>query len=126
MKCPKCRDKTRVLETRETATTIRRRRQCVSPLCEQRFTTTELNNRAPQVIDDATFRARALTQDLLSPKVDREALAAAVATDIRRAQIARDARAARRQERDTWYDTDFDPAPSVLDAESLKRELGEF
>lgn len=126
MKCPKCKDRTHILETRETLTTIRRRRECVSPLCGQRFTTTESNaKQAVKYADEATLRARALAQDLRSPRVDHEALEAAIAVDIRRAQIHREQRAARRQERDTWYDTGFDPAPSVLDEQSLKRELGE-
>lgn len=126
MKCPKCKDRTRILETRETSTTIRRRRECLSPLCGQRFTTTESNVKVvPKYADEATLRARAIAQDLKSPRVDHAALEAAIAVDIRRAEISRRLRAERRQDRDTWYDTGFDPAPSVLDSESLKRELGE-
>jgi hypothetical protein len=59
--------------------------------------------------------------------VDKEALEAALAVDMRRAAIARAQKAQRRAERGAWYHSDdsLDPAPSVLDRESLKRELGE-
>ena len=39
MKCPSCADDTKVIETRESADSTRRRRECLS--CQERFTTYE-------------------------------------------------------------------------------------
>lgn len=73
------------------------------------------------------MRARALAREFSGRGVDKDALEAALATDMRRAAIARQQRAARRAERDIWYDDDgpLDPAPDHLDADTLKKELGE-
>lgn len=128
MKCPKCKDRTDVLETRTTSVAIRRRRRCLNPHCEYRFTTTESAAAAPvvPVADEAAVRARALVKELGSRRVDNEALEAALAVDMRRAEIARKQREERRRLRDVSFDDGFDPAPDHLDEESLKRELGEF
>lgn len=129
MKCPKCKDSTEVLETRTIASGIRRRRRCINPHCEHRFTTTEAaRHPSAEGADDAAIRARALAKEFSSRVVDREALEAALATDMRRAAIKRAARARRRADSAIWLDDDngFDPAPVRLDREGLKREMGEY
>ena len=127
MKCPKCKDRTEVLETRPAATYIRRRRRCLNPHCLKRFTTTESRVAGLPVAGEAALRARALAREFSSKVADPEALEAALTVDMRRAEIARQQRAQRRAERDTWYDDDgFDAAPTRLDRDALKRELGEF
>lgn len=128
MKCPKCMDRAEVLETRPTSTHIRRRRRCLNPRCEHRFTTTETTEcRNVPSTDEAAVRARALAREFGSRVVDREALEAALAVDMRRAEIARRQRRERKEARDAWYEPDaFEPAPLRLNRESLKRELGEY
>lgn len=118
-----------MLETRTVARGIRRRRRCLSPHCEHRFTTTELaRHQAAEGADEAALRARALAKEFSSRVVDREALEAALAVDMRRAAIKRAQRAQRRAENAIWLDDDngFDPAPAHLNREGLKRELGEY
>lgn len=131
MNCPRCKgNQLEVLETRHTSSTVRRRRRCLNPHCEHRFTTTESTATATKVplMDETAVRARALAQEFGSKKMDREALLAALTTDMRRAQIARQQRAERRAQRDVWVDNDdgFDRAPDRLTDEALKRELGEY
>lgn len=119
-----------MLETRHNSSSVRRRRRCLNPHCEYRFTTTESSASASQVseVDEAAIRARALKQEFGSKRMDRDALMAALTTDMRRAQIARQQKAERRANRDIWVDNDdgFDRAPSELSEEALKRELGEY
>ena len=45
IRCPLCRTKTRVLETRGTATSVRRRRACSSARCDGKVTTVEVVTR---------------------------------------------------------------------------------
>lgn len=128
LRCPKCKSATEVLETRHTKIAVRRRRQCLNPHCKMpRFTTTESAKQAhAPIADEAALRARALAREFSSRVSDKEALEAALAVDMRRAAIARAQKAQRREMRDTWYDTDpTDPAPTHLDDESLRRELGQ-
>ena len=42
IRCPRCRAKTRVAETRVSATSARRRRVCISPECGEKVTTVEI------------------------------------------------------------------------------------
>ena len=130
MKCPKCKDRTEVLETAQRGANTHRRRRCLGPHCLHRFTTTETSAPAASIPlpDEGEIRARLLTRELKgqgSGRYDREALAAAISVDRRRAQIRRAQRESERKERAAWYDNGFEPAPLRLDRESLKRELGE-
>lgn len=109
MKCPKCHARTEVLETRQRVDRTHRRRRCLGPHCQYRFTTNESNTvfippAAPVPVTD-------------------DALAAALAVDARRALISREQRAKRRAERDTWYDSGFDSAPTTLTEESAMKEI---
>lgn len=127
MKCPKCKDRTEVLQTRQRGSTISRRRRCLSPLCGVRVTTTEHIGRhsfAP-IEDEVAIRARAISRELSSSRMDKDVMAAIIATDIRRGKIARSSLESHRRESGTWYDSGFDPAPSHLDRDSLSRELGD-
>ena len=129
MKCPKCKDRTEVLETAQRGTNTHRRRRCLAPACMHRFTTTETNNTSAAIPErsEDEIRARLLSKEFKGTgKYDNEALAAAIAVDKRRAHIRRQQRERDRAERATWYDNGFEPAPSRLDHETLRRELGEY
>jgi hypothetical protein len=80
------------------------------------------------ITDEAAVRARAIAREFSSRVVDKEALEAALAVDMRRAAIARAQKAQRRAERAVWYDSDdaLDPAPAHLDRDALRRELGDY
>ena len=111
-----------MLETRQTSVATRRRRQCLNPRCNWRFTTSEAP--ASQVVasvDEIAMRARLLAREFGAGVKDKDALEAALAVDMRRAAISRAARADRRAQRDTWYDNDTDAAPERLDLAQLRR-----
>lgn len=121
MKCPKCKERTEVLETaqRPDAPT-RRRRRCLSPSCQHRFTTAESS------LDSLVRHTGPGELELELKKItgkrrgyDPEALAAAISVDRRRKQMALEQR---RRER---YD-DEDAPPRTLSRESLNRELGRY
>lgn len=112
MKCPKCKDKTEVLETSQRGERTHRRRRCLGPHCLHRFTTSEVNN------------SSALVSVAQSPApVEDDALQAAMAVDQRRAAIARAQRADRRRDREAWYETGFEPAPELRDESDVMREI---
>lgn len=110
MKCPRCHDRTEVLETRHREERTYRRRRCLSPHCQHRFTTNEAN-------------VTSLPPKPLPAPVENDALAAALAVDARRAAITREQRAQRRHDRSTWYETGFDPAPTELTDETVLKEV---
>ena len=117
MKCPKCKERTEVLETaqRHEAPT-RRRRRCLSPACQHRFTTAEssLDSVRQVAPGDLELELRKITGKRRG--YDPEALAAAISVDRRKRQIALEQR---RLER---YDDD-DAPPHVLNKTTLRLEL---
>jgi transcriptional regulator NrdR family protein len=129
MKCPKCKDKSEVLETRHVGDMIQRRRRCLSPRCQWRFITTEFVGRqrySPMPgEDEEAQKARAIVSEFKSGKADEDVMRAMIATDLRRAKISRDARVDKRRDADTWYDSGFDQAPDRLTREELAHELGD-
>lgn len=92
MRCPKCRGGSRVLRTDALADGKRRSRQCVSPSCGIRFSTTERGSDGPEG-PGAAHHGRMIAALRDGRGYDREALTAALNTDRRRAQIAREGRA---------------------------------
>jgi hypothetical protein len=127
VKCPKCKSKSEVLETTQKDGATRRRRRCVSPTCEFRFSTTETTSdtHSPRPSPNAAE----LVAKLIAPefkgsgKFDPEALAAAIAVDQRKLAIRRAERAKSYRERAAWYDTGFDPAPESLNERDVRREI---
>ena len=122
MNCPKCKAKTEVLETAKAEQNTRRRRRCTA--CGHRFSTVESSAELQQVVtiipqDFAEgFKRKAGRRG--APKVDVEAIAAAIRVDRRKAAIAADQRANRT--RSEVYDDD-DAAPSRLSRVALRREI---
>lgn len=113
MICLKCNGRTEVLETaQKTAQITRRRRRCT--LCGDRFSTIETpvghekrETKLGEVMTAVAHRTR---------RIEPEVLTAMLATDRRKARIAREQRARER------YD-DEHAAPSSLRGEALRREL---
>jgi hypothetical protein len=134
MRCPACKTTlTKVIRTEPGDDGTRRRRRCLDPACGHRWTTFESAADATRVeLEPASMSpragqriARALKQEGRRPRpgLDPEAIAAAMATDRRRAQIYYEQReqARRQRELDQWDD---DAPPSRLDRESFRRETG--
>lgn len=115
MRCVKCGDKTEVLETINKGTKNRRRRRCLNPHCQFRFTTLEVGVDAIKA--EAEHEALKRMRQMSPPGYDAEAVAAALAVDRRREQIKRAAR--QRAERFE----DEDTTPEHLDGAGLRREL---
>lgn len=122
MKCPKCNDKSEVLQTLQIKGSTDRRRRCMSPRCGYRFTTKES--------DLGHIEKRQISPDKLLAKLkdkkrkpgssfDPEAVEAALRVDARRAQIKREAKYRRIE----WDDDAFEPAPTRLDHDSMRREI---
>lgn len=122
MNCPKCKAKTEVLETARAESATRRRRRCTA--CGERFSTLETQAGCRQTIT-------VIPQDFAegfakqrgrrgAPKVDVEAIAAAIRVDRRKRAIAAEQRALRNKS--DVYDDD-DAAPSRLSRAGLRREI---
>ena len=124
MRCPRCGDKSEVLETIPLGVVNKRRRRCLNPHCQHRFQSQEVNAQAVVDVQDGELVKRLRRLHRKTARYDPEALAAAIAVDRRRDEI----RARQRQERrDEQYDDDFtDRAPRSLDRDSLKREIDGF
>ena len=88
MNCPKCKARSSVIRTERGQHGERTRtRQCDAPRCGCRFVTVEQLRLSPIVEPiDTDTRTHALARDA---GYDREAIAAAIRTDRRRAAIAR-------------------------------------
>lgn len=120
MKCPRCREKSEVLETQaRDGLPTKRRRRCLNPHCRHRFVTVE----APLGIIPQAESNGSLVEELRrvggnrSRKgYDPEALAAAIAVDRRKKVIEREQR--RRAEQ-----LDDDAPPSRLSRVNMRREL---
>lgn len=124
MKCPKCGDRSEVLQTLQIKGGTNRRRKCLSPRCGKRFTTMES--------DAGHIEKRQISPDKILAKLkdkkrkpgssfDPEAVAAAIRVDARRAQI-------KRQEKHkngyyNWDDNYLDAAPHSLDSQSMRKEI---
>lgn len=122
MRCPKCKDKTEVLQTWPGEVTKRRRR-CLNPSCLHRFTTREsTGNTAPADITTESVMASLNLKKRRGSQFDVEAIAAAIAVDKRKAALRRAQREAERSEWSEGYDL-VDPAPARLDRRGLRREL---
>ena len=124
MKCPKCKNpRSAVLQTEQNLANTYRRRECLNPRCGQRFSTHEKQvNPEQRPVVNAESVLEKLKKIHTKQPFDVEALTAAIVTDRRRAEIRRQQRIDALAED---YDDGFDPAPTKLDRESLKRELGE-
>lgn len=111
MKCLECEARTEVLETIQRPHGTRRRRRCLE--CEYRFTTTEVaNDRMLDYARDLFKKAgKGWPQDV-------EAVAAALAVDRRKKQIAA------RQRRKEFEDYYGEHAPDHLEEWQLREELG--
>jgi transcriptional regulator NrdR family protein len=120
MRCPKCREKSEVLETetREGRPT-RRRRRCLNPHCQHRFTTAEeaLENMLRVTGEGDLVRELRRVGGKPRKGYDPEALAAAICVDRRKQQIAREQR-----QRVEQYDGEDGP-PRRLNRFTMRREL---
>ena len=125
MKCPKCKNpRSSVLQTEQNLASTYRRRECLNPRCGHRFSTHEkqvIVEQGPRPVNAESVLEKLKKIHTKQP-FDVEALTAAIVTDRRRAEIRRQQRIDAAAED---YDDGFDPAPTKLDRESLKRELGE-
>jgi len=120
--CPKCKAKTEVLETARAESATRRRRRCTT--CGERFSTleTQAGCRQTVTIIPKDF-AEGFTRNSGrrgKPKVDTEAIAAAIRVDRRKRAIAAEQRAVRNKS--DVYDDD-DAAPTRLSGVGLRREI---
>lgn len=123
MRCPKCNDKTEVLQTFPGNDHTDRRRRCLSPKCGYRFTSHEqLPGERPPVTPTSSDILETLStrKRVLGSGFDPEAIAAAIAVDRRRAQIKRQQK---KEARAPEWEDGFEPAPRRLDRASLRREL---
>lgn len=125
MNCTKCKAKTEVLETARADGATRRRRRCTS--CGDRFSTLEqlVGAKVETTIIPRDF-AEGFTRNngrRGKPKVDTEAIAAAIRVDRRKRAIAAEQRALRNKS--DVYDDD-DAAPTRLSGAGLRRELKGF
>lgn len=103
MRCPKCHEKSEVLETLPEGQRTRRRRRCLSPNCLHRWVSVEVAQDAePRAQIDQTDVERVL-RGTRYRGVDTEALAAALAVDRRKEELKRRQREERERER---YDRD--------------------
>lgn len=115
MKCLKCGEKTEVLETIQRPGGTRRRRRCKT--CEHRFTTTEVANE--YVMELAQEQLQKASRRASGSKFDPEAIAAAIAVDRRKKEIAE--RQRRQAIEDDWMA--YDDAPDHLEESQLKEYL---
>lgn len=111
MICPKCKQRTEVLETAQRDQPItRRRRRCIA--CYHRFTTIETLVGHEKQSLDLVEAVRVLGRKRKG--FDAEAIAAAIAVDRRKAKIAR-------EQREREYNEHA--APRHLSGAVLRREL---
>jgi transcriptional regulator NrdR family protein len=117
MICPHCSSKTEVLETAQRGVITRRRRRCLESGCGKRFSTIEslIGHEKPNVAVAEIAQAVARKTRRIEPEV----LKAMLATDRRKARIAR-------AQRESFERYDEHAAPRRLTREQMKRELGEF
>lgn len=125
MKCPKCGDRTEVLQTTQLSTSTARRRRCWNPGCLHRFVSREFfgaTEPVMQVTSDEVIKSLTGKSRKPGSTFDPEAVAAAITVDRRRAQIKREQRAKARSE---YEETGLyvDEAPKRLDRYSLRNEL---
>ncbi|HEY9428833.1 MAG TPA: hypothetical protein VIR34_16865 [Gemmatimonadaceae bacterium] len=128
MKCPKCSDRTEVLQTFPGKDRTTRRRRCLNPSCGKRFTSHELlPGESPRATPGSSDILETLSKRKREPGsgFDPEAIAAAIAVDRRRAQIERERKRLARIVGQSDYENDsgFDPAPVRLDRATLRKEL---
>lgn len=116
MRCVKCGDRTEVLETVPKGSKNRRRRRCLNPHCQYRFTTVEVG--VDVIQQEAESEALKRMRKMAPKGYDAEAIAAALAVDRRRDEIRRAAR--QRVER---FEDEDNSLPDHLDDGGLRREL---
>jgi transcriptional regulator NrdR family protein len=112
MRCVKCGEKTEVLETIGRGDFTRRRRRCLNPRCQHRFTTAEVA--AERAREMAEGEALARLRKAKVTGFDAEAIAAALAVDRRKEQIRQ------RQRAQEQYDGE-DDYPRRLSADDVRR-----
>jgi transcriptional regulator NrdR family protein len=124
MKCPKCKDRTEVLQTIPSGEFNDRKRQCLNPSCGHRFKTKEkIEGYAPkQITTEGVMQSLNLSKERKGKTgFDAEAVAAAIAVDRRRAQLRREQKQKARAE---WEDGRYvDRAPTRLNKQSLRKEI---
>lgn len=65
MRCPQCGSESRVIESRPTEDSIRRRRECTNPACGYRYTTYEHLEERPLLVVKQDGRRQAFDRDKL-------------------------------------------------------------
>jgi transcriptional regulator NrdR family protein len=112
MQCPKCQERTEVLETIQRGADTKRRRRCLS--CLNRFQTIERHLEAKAANEDLERDVRKMLRG--PQRIEPDVLAAMIRTDRRKRVIA-----AEQAKRERYEDDDA--APRTLNRFTLRREV---
>lgn len=128
MNCPKCGDRSEVLQTIASLheDSVLRRRRCLSPACQRRFKTREASMSFEDAVTTESVMKTLKLEKRPGSRFDAEAIAAALAVDKRRAQIKREQRRKAKEgqwENEEWSSERWDRAPRKLSREQLRQEM---